>query len=86
MACFFDDQGQAIGSVVVYVRTHVDDMPAAGDMPIPQLFIDALKIWEITQCRIIGASNEGEVTYTRMWIAVRVWRWFWNSSMSICEC
>ena len=36
-----DDQG--IGSVVVSVLTHIDDMLAAGDIPVLHLFVDALK-------------------------------------------
>ena len=38
-----DDQGHAIGSVVGYVLTHVDDMLAAGDIPVLHLFTIALK-------------------------------------------
>ena len=38
-----NDQGQAIGSVAGCVLTHVDDMLAAGDIPILHLFADALK-------------------------------------------
>ena len=60
---FFDDQGQAIGSVVGYVLTQVDDMLAAGDIPILHLLVDALKKdWEITQSKIIGPGKEGEIT------------------------
>ena len=65
-----DDQGQAIGSVVGYVLTHVDDMLAAGDILILHLFVDALREeWEITQSNTVGQGREGEITYTGMWIA-----------------
>ena len=64
-----DDLVHAIGSVVGYVLTHVDDMLAAGHIPILHLFVDALKEWEITQCNIIGPGREGDITYTGMWIA-----------------
>ena len=67
---FFFDQGQAIGSVVGCVLTHVDDMLAAGDTPNLQLFVDALtREREITQSRIIGPSKEGEITHTEIWFA-----------------
>ena len=36
-----DDSGHAIGSVVGYVLAHVDDMLAAGDIPILHIFINA---------------------------------------------
>ena len=50
-----DDLGHAIGSVVGHVLTHVDDMLAAGDIPILHLFINVLKKeWEITQSNIIA--------------------------------
>ena len=38
-----DDQGHAIGSVVGYVLTHVDDTLAAGDIPDLNLFIKAFE-------------------------------------------
>ena len=67
---FFYDQGQAIGSVLGCVLTHVDDMLAAGDSPNLQLFVDALtREREITQSRIIGPSKEGEITHTEIWVA-----------------
>ena len=60
---FLDDLRQAIGSVAGNVLTQVDDMLAAGDIPILHLFVDALKKeWEITQSKIIGPGKEGEIT------------------------
>ena len=65
-----DDQGHAIGSVVGYVLTHVDDMLTAGDIPVLHLFTIALKkSGKISQSNIIGLGREGEITYTGMWIA-----------------
>ena len=82
--CFYD-QGQAIGSVVGCVLTHVDDMLAAGDIPNLQLVVDALtREREITQSRIIGPSKEGEITHTEIWIAAMPGV-VWNPAMSICE-
>ena len=67
----FDDQGQAIGSVLGCVLTHVDDMLAAGDIPNLQLVVDALtREREITQSRTIGPGREGEITHIEMWLAV----------------
>ena len=65
-----DDLGHAIGSVVGYVLAHVDDLLAAGDIPILHIFINALKKeWKITQSNIIGPGRKGEITYTGLWIA-----------------
>ena len=65
---FLDDQGQEVGSIVECVLTHVDDMLAAGDIQILQLFVDALKKKGRSLRGIIGPSQEGEITYTGMWI------------------
>ena len=58
-----DDHGHAMVSVVGYVLTHVDDMLAAGDIPVLHLFINALKK-SGKSLNIIGPGREGEVTYT----------------------
>ena len=63
-----DDQGQEVGSIVECVLTHVDDMLAAGDIQILQSFVVVLKKNVRSLRVIIGPSQEGEITYTGMWI------------------
>ena len=56
--------------VAGYVLTHVDDMLAAGDIPILHLFVDAKKKERGTaQSKIIGPRKESDITYTGVWIA-----------------